>query len=143
MDITIKNLQTKIPIRPTRIKKVIRQTLDHFSISDAELSVVFVTAQRMKVLNSKYLKHDYATDILTFNYRTSTTKQRICAEIIICPSVAARNAGLYRTTIAKEIERYLVHGILHLAGYDDHSSRDIERMRKKETEILGFLKNKF
>lgn len=142
MDITIKNLQTKIPVRPTRIKKVIRQTFRHLNISRAELSVVFVTPQRMKILNARHLKHNYATDILTFDYRLSPAHEEIQAEIVICPSMAQANAASYKTTVGKEIDLYLVHGILHLLGYDDHSPNEIARMRKKEAELINSLKKK-
>lgn len=142
MDITLKNLQTKIPIRPTRIKKLVLQTFRHLRVSGAELSVVFVTPQRMKSLNAHHLSHNYTTDILTFDYRLSPKTKEIQAEIIICPAVAAQNAATYDTTTSAEIELYLVHGILHLLGYDDHSPKDITRMRKKEAEIVSFLRKK-
>lgn len=135
MDITTRNLQTKILIRLPRIKKIVRYTLQYLRISDAELSIVFVSPQRMKILNAKHLKHRYVTDILTFDYRVSKS-QGLRAEVIICPSVAASNAVFHGTTLPEEIDLYVVHGILHLAGYDDHSARDIKRMRNKENEIL-------
>lgn len=138
MEITIRNLQTRIPIRLPRIKKVVQKTLQYLRISNAQLSIVFVAPQRMKMLNTQHLKHSYATDILTFDYRLSVS-QDLQAEIIICPLVAAQNASAYKTTTAKEIDLYLVHGLLHLAGYDDHSGRDIKRIRNKENEIIKHL----
>ena len=135
MDITIRNLQTRIPLRLIRIKKVIRHTLQYLRISDAELSIVFVSPQRMKILNTKHLRHHYVTDILTFNYSLSQSRS-LQAEVVICPSVAASNAVIYGATLQKEIDLYVVHGLLHLAGYDDHSVHDIKRMRNKENEIL-------
>jgi probable rRNA maturation factor len=134
-DISIKNLQTKIPIRIPRIKQVARRTLKHLDISGATLSVIFVSPQRMKLLNAKYLKHAYVTDILTFDYSPAGQRKRILAEIVIAPSVAAANARAFATPVEKELELYLIHGILHLAGYDDHAPRDIIRMRKKEREL--------
>jgi probable rRNA maturation factor len=142
MDITIRNLQTKIPIHPTRIKKAVRHALQYLRISDAELSIVFVSPQRMKTLNAKHLKHRYVTDILTFDYRASKLKsQALQAEVIICPSVAASNAVVYGSTLQKEIDLYVVHGLLHLAGYDDHSAHDIKLIRNKENEILKNLRH--
>ena len=140
MDITIRNLQTRIIIHPTRIKKAVRHALQCLRISDAELSVVFVSPQRMKILNTKHLQHRYVTDILTFDYRASKS-QGLQAEVIICPSVAASNAVVYRSTIQKEIDLYVVHGLLHLAGYDDHSAQDIKLIRNKEKEILDNLRH--
>jgi probable rRNA maturation factor len=139
MDISIKNLQTKVSIRIPRIKQVARRTLRHLNIPEATLSVIFVATSRMKSLNTKYLKHAYVTDILTFNYSPEGQRKRILAEIIIAPSVAVANARAFATTLHKEIELYVIHGILHLAGYDDHSPGDIARMRKKEQEITRMI----
>ncbi len=69
--ISIKDLQTKIPVPQARIKKVVRLTLRHFRISDAELSVVLVTEAHMKRLNARHLKHRYSNYIFTFDYRSS------------------------------------------------------------------------
>jgi probable rRNA maturation factor len=138
MDINIKNLQTKVSIRRPRIKQVALRTLTHVGINEAALSVIFVTPQRMKALNTKHLKHAYVTDILTFDYGQDD-HQRV-ADIIICPSVALANAKTFSLPLQHEIELYVIHGILHLAGYDDHTPRDIARMRKKEQEIVGILK---
>jgi probable rRNA maturation factor len=135
-DISIKNFQTKVSIRIPRIKHVARRTLQHVHLSEAELSIVFVTPQRIKSLNTQYLKHAYATDILTFNYSISGQRKRLLAEIVIAPSVAAANAKTFATGVQQEIELYVIHGILHLAGYDDHSPRQIARMRKKEHELV-------
>jgi len=142
MDITIKNLQTKVSIRSPRIKYVARRTLKHLHISGASLSIVFVTPQRMRALNTHYLKHTYVTDILTFNYAPAGQRTRMLAEIVIAPTVAVANAKAFAATPQQEIELYVIHGILHLAGYDDHAPGAIARMRKKEQELVGITKEK-
>src|ERR1041385_2835909 len=122
MDISIRNLQTKVSIRIPRIDEVARRTLNYVRISEAALSIVFVTPQRMKSLNTKYSKHAYLTDVLTFDYSPTRQRKRILAEIIIAPTVAVQNAKVFQTTPQKEIELYVIHGILHLLGFDDHAS---------------------
>jgi probable rRNA maturation factor len=139
MDITIRNLQTKIPIRLSRVQKVALHTLQSLRVSDAQLSIVFVAVQRMRRLNAAHLHHCYVTDILTFDYRLPGD-DRLLAEIVICPSIAVQNAIDYGTTTAKEIDLYVVHGLLHLTGFDDHTPEDIQAMREKEKEIMGSLK---
>ena len=84
----------------------------------------------MRAINKKYLKHDYVTDVLTFDLGSGI------GEIIICPQVAQANAKAHQTSTDKEIILYVIHGILHLAGYDDHSPQDILQMRKMEKELL-------
>ena len=94
------------------------------------LSIVFVGAKRMRAFNKKYLNHDYVTDVLTFDLG-----EGIC-EIIICPKIACANAKKHQTSTDKEIILYVIHGILHLAGFDDHNLKDILQMRNMENKLL-------
>ena len=96
----------------------------------SSLSIVFVGSQRMRAVNKKYLKHDYVTDVLTFGLGGGV------GEIIICPQIACANAKEHQTSTEKEIILYVIHGILHLAGYDDHSPKDILQMRSMENKLL-------
>ena len=84
----------------------------------------------MRAINKKYLKHDFTTDVLTFKLGERT------GEVIICPQVAATHARGHRSTAGKEIILYVIHGILHLAGYDDHKPKDILQMRKMESKLM-------
>jgi probable rRNA maturation factor len=88
----------------------------------------------MRALNKEYLGHDYVTDVLTFELGDNS------GEIIICPQMAAANAKEYQTSAQQEIILYVIHGILHLAGWDDHREKDILQMRRMEDELLnGFV----
>ncbi len=142
MDITIRNLQTKVSIRLPRINQVARRALKHVDIHGGELAIIFVAPGRMKTLNTRYLKHSYATDILTFDYSGPSAKNKkyIHAEIVIAPAVAVRNAKAFSLPYHEEMELYVIHGVLHLAGYDDRSPGDIARMREKERELVELIK---
>ena len=136
MEITLNNLQKKIPIPQSRILKAAQSALHKigdthfFNKSVCHLSIVFVGTQRMRSINKKYLKHDYVTDVLTFDLGDNT------GEIIICPQVAVDNAKDHQTSTENEIILYVIHGILHLAGFDDHKPKDILQMRSMENELL-------
>ena len=84
----------------------------------------------MRAINRKYLKHDYVTDVLTFDLGEGFS------EIIICPQIACAQAQEHQTSTEREIILYVIHGILHLAGYDDHNPNDILQMRRMEKELL-------
>jgi len=84
----------------------------------------------MRAINKKYLNHDYVTDVLTFDLGDNI------GEIIICPRLAAAQAQAHQTSTENEIILYVIHGILHLAGYDDHSSKDKIQMRRMENELM-------
>ena len=141
----ISNFQRKIPIPVPKVRTVLRFACRKLRSKIPELSVAFVGERRMRRLNREYLGHDYITDVITFHYSNmsfpNASQKRsgvtMCGEIIICPAVAARNAKRYGSTLERELILCVVHGILHLCGYDDHSPEDVKRMRRKETEILG------
>ncbi|HBR14720.1 MAG TPA: rRNA maturation RNase YbeY [Candidatus Omnitrophica bacterium] len=152
MDLVIRNLQNKIPLNLLQIKKIARAILRRESVrKNASLSVVFVTNQKIRALNKKFLNVNYATDVLAFDLRDLGAGQRprnlkgekeINGEVIVSTDAVIQNAKQYKTTLGRELALYLAHGILHLLGFDDHGKEDILRMRRKEEEMLEFLVGK-
>ena len=94
------------------------------------LSIVFVGPKRMRAVNRKYLKHDYVTDVLSFDLGG------MFGEIIICPQMACINARVHHTSTENEIILYVIHDILHLAGFDDHDPLKKIQMQRMENELL-------
>jgi len=121
-------------------------------VTKTSLSIVFVTRQRIKALNKKFLGRDYVTDVLAFDLRgdymplpkgPKLKKVRtIDGEVIVSTDAVLNNTKAYQTSPAQELILYILHGILHLLGYDDHNSEDIKRMRRKEAELMSFLGTK-
>lgn len=132
MNVSIVNLQHKIPIPKKKITRAVALASHRLKLKLKEVSLVFVGQKRMRTINKTHLKHDYVTDVITFDYKSS-------GEIIICPSVAALNARQYANSVESELLLYVIHGLLHLAGFDDHKPSDIARMRRKEEELLNLL----
>lgn len=124
--VDVSNLQKKFRISSTRIESLAIRSCQKLKLNLPELSIVFVGSFRMRNINKKFLGHDYVTDVITFEH----------GEIIICPKQARQNALHHGTSLAHEIDLYVVHGLLHLAGYDDHAPKDIRRMRMMETALL-------
>ncbi len=131
MEITLKNLQKKIPIPQAKLLKAAKAAFRKLGFLHRGLSIVFVGTKRMRAVNKKYLNHDYLTDVLTFDFGKSQQ-----GEIIICPQVACAQAQAHQTSTENEIILYVIHGILHLAGFDDRKPRDIIQMRSMEKELL-------
>ena len=121
--------------------------LHHEGIDCADLSVTFVTRQRMRSLNKKYLRRDYGTDVLAFELENPVPIRNkavrkgkmITGEIIISTDAVLQNARIYSTSLAREAVLYVVHGILHLLGYDDHKQGKIKKMRNKEQVLIDYL----
>lgn len=100
-----------------------------------EISIVFVSSREMQMLNDRYLGHDYATDVLSFCYEDLWVEGRpFLGEIIIAPQVAAQQAARYGMRPEKELRKLLVHGILHLLGYNHETDRG--RMKRLQTQLL-------
>ena len=83
----------------------------------------------------KYLQHDYFTDIITFDYCEG---DRLSGDLFISIDSVRENAKFYNTEFNEELNRVMVHGILHLIGYDDHTQKDQKLMRTKENYFLSF-----
>ena len=134
MDITVKNLQSKFPVLSSQIKTAALKVCKDLALvgHKSAISIVFVGAKRMRRINKTYLGHDYVTDVVTFDLGDT-------GEIIICPSVAYKNAKDYGVSVQQEHLLYVVHGLLHLAGFNDHKPKDIQRMRLKEKQLLDRL----
>lgn len=141
LNIRIRNLSTQaLPISYGAAKKLIRkifQTLsDHVDRvgqqgqQEWSLGIAFLNDKQIKGLNQKYLKANRPTDVLAFNYGQNT------ADLAISLESAKRNAGLYKTSFQKELIRYIIHGILHLYGYDDRNPEEKKIMFKRQEEIF-------
>lgn len=139
MEIAFENLQKKVSLNPPQILKIAKTILLHEGVEKASLSIVFVTRQRIKALNKKFLHRDYVTDVLAFDSSEGGRAKQIAGDIIISTDAVLKNAKVYETTPVRELALYVIHGILHLLGFDDHKPQDIKRMRKKEQELLEYL----
>lgn len=100
------------------------------------ISIIFCSDNYILDINRKYLEHDYFTDIITFDYCEG---DRLSGDLFISVDSVRENAVEYKTEFRDELNRVMVHGILHLIGYDDHSDEDIAVMRSKENYYLSLL----
>ncbi len=141
MEIVAESLQKKIPIRLPQIKRIVKAILKEKNISRGEFSLVFVTDQRIKFLNKKFLHRNYSTDVLAFERRWENKKREIRGDVVISIDAARKNARRFKTSLAYEIVLYVVHGILHLSGFDDHKPTDIKKMRREEQKLMNHLGN--
>ena len=99
-----------------------------------DISIIFCSDNYILDVNMKYLQHDYFTDIITFDYCEG---DRLNGDLFISVDSVRENAQFYGTEFENELNRVIVHGILHLIGYDDHTKEDIAVMRAKENYYLS------
>jgi probable rRNA maturation factor len=107
-------------------------------LRNAELSVLFVGDTAMRILNRQYRRKDRTTDVLSFPFREGPygeVQQNVLGDIVISIPTAKRQAEESRIPVYRAIDRLLVHGLLHLLGYD-HERGDAEAKRMQEEERL-------
>lgn len=130
------NRQKCYPIAQNEIKKLARGVLK-IEKRDAVLNLVFVDNKQIKEINKTFLRHNYATDVLSFAYHEHSLHDIITGEILISAEMAVQQAHRHGYPAEDEIALYLVHGILHLLGYDDRKKGDAKKMHQRERALLA------
>ena len=102
--------------------------------SIGDVNVIFCSDNYILDINMRYLQHDYFTDIITFDYCEGNT---LSGDLFISIDSVRENSSFYGSDFDEELHRVIVHGLLHLAGYDDHTDEDIKVMRSKENYYLN------
>lgn len=97
------------------------------------INIIFCSDNYILDVNMKYLQHDYFTDIITFDYCEGDV---LSGDLFISIDSVRENALFYGTEFADELNRVMVHGLLHLIGYDDHTEADIAVMHQKENYYI-------
>jgi probable rRNA maturation factor len=99
------------------------------------LNYIFCSDKRMLYINWKYLKHDFYTDIITFDL--SEEKNKIVGEIYISVDRVLENSTAFKKPFSKELSRVIFHGALHLCGYKDKTNKQKRQIRKREDYYIS------
>jgi rRNA maturation RNase YbeY len=118
------------------IKKWIKGVVEVSGKKVGDVNIIFCNDPSILEINQQFLGHDYYTDIITFDYCEGNT---VSGELYISVDTVEANAQEYNETFRNEMHRVIIHGILHLLGYDDHSEEDIAQMREQEDLALDDL----
>ncbi len=122
----------------------IRKLLLHVSLQEgyvlSQFYFHFVSSEEITRINKNHLSHDYATDVITFDY---STDKELKAEAYICPEEVHSNAKKYSQTTENEMIRVLIHALLHVCGHDDKSDESKLKMRNKEDLYIKIYQASF
>jgi probable rRNA maturation factor len=162
MSVTIANRQRVRKINRRLLKKITAALLAELKIQEAELEICLVAASEMIRLNETFLKHEGSTDVITFDYgfgvppsggkfskksaranRLKPELQTLLGEIFICVDEAVLQARKFGTSWQSEVVRYLVHGVLHLLGFDDSHAGTRRKMKREENRRLREMTSRF
>jgi probable rRNA maturation factor len=129
----------KIDVR--LLERITAAVLEELETTAEELSIVLVGAKEMAAINEKFLGHEGPTDVITFDY--SEGGGGLSGEIFVCVAEAERQAKEFKTSWQAEVVRYVVHGILHLAGHDDLRPVPRKKMKREEGRLVRELSQRF
>ena len=125
------------PIEPSKVKAWIGGVAEQHGKRVGELYYYFCSDDNLLEINRERLGHDFYTDIVTFPLTDCETV--LSSEFCISLDRIAENADTFGRSYESELHRVIIHGVLHLIGFDDHSEEDEKKMREKEEEALKLL----
>ncbi len=138
MSVSIQCRVKSVSVRQGTLRRVTRKLLRLLDEAEAEVCIGLVGETRMRRLNRTYRNQDRTTDVLAFAYREARTGvSPLLGDVVISVPTARRQAKALSHSLDEEVLRLLIHGVLHLVGYDHERSRwQARRMRRKETELF-------
>lgn len=125
------------PIEPQRVKAWIGEVVEKYGKTVGELYYYFCSDEKLLEINRERLGHDFYTDIVTFPLTDCETV--LSSEFCISIDRIKENAVTFGRSFESELHRVIIHGVLHLIGFDDHTEEDVKEMREKEEEALKLL----
>ena len=127
----------KMPVlQKQKLNRWIKETALIYNKRQGDIAYIFCTDERILDVNKQYLKHDYYTDIITFDYSDDSL---ISGDIFISIDTVKSNAEQFEVSFEQELSRIMIHGILHLCGQDDKTDESKNEMTKKENRALERL----
>lgn len=119
-------------IKKSNVKALIKTIISDHSRSLDNINIIFCSDEYLLTINKDYLEHDYFTDIITFQYSDT----EISSDIFISLDRVEENSRSFSVPYITELHRIIIHGILHLVGYDDKTESDKSKMSLKEDFYL-------
>lgn len=143
MAVLIKNRQKKIKIELRRIRSSLKQILKNLNLIDKEISILFVDDKEIGEINKFYFKRDYATNVIAFSMLEGEFKEitpSLLGDIIISVETAYRDAFNGGIEFLDEIDFLLIHGLLHLLGYDHENISEAAKMEDLSSTLFFELR---
>ncbi len=124
--------EVRIPKR--KVRTWVNQTITSYDKKLGDINYIFCSDEYLRQINIEYLDHDYYTDIITFNYNEN---EIVSGDIYISLERVRNNAEKFEVSFHNELQRVVIHGVLHLVGFDDKSDEEKLQMRAAEDECIA------
>jgi probable rRNA maturation factor len=133
VEMFFENIQ-KIDLPKKRLLNFMDEMVKIENFSCGRINFIFCNDQYLLNINKEFLKHDYFTDIITFDY---SKNKKLSGDLYLSVERITENAGKFGVSFLDEIVRVMIHGILHLIGYNDKTSDEKKMIREKEDIYLN------
>ena len=135
--VVVSSWQRAMRVPRKRIVEVVHHVAAAEGAALKHVDIAVVSGGRIAALNRRYLGRRGATDVLSFNLSDEAHHGGLAAQIVVCGDLAARRGRSLATGCQRELLLYVVHGLLHLLGYDDRTPRQATRMHSREEKLLN------
>jgi len=147
MKIQIENRQSRFKIEKRKIRITVSRILKILHCDDKEISIVLTDDETIRILNKQYLERDKSTNVISFSLQEGeygNVNPQILGDVVISLDTAERDARKGNLTLEEEIDFLLIHGILHLLGYNhENTSKDETiKMQQKEKKLFNQIHNR-
>jgi probable rRNA maturation factor len=140
----VRNRQRARPLNTKFLREMLHAILvEELSQDDFEIGISIIGEETMTRMNEGYLRHKGSTDVITFDYADANRPKFLTGEIFVCLDEALVQAPRFRVIWQNELVRYIVHGVLHLSGYDDKSAAARRKMKGEENRLMRRLAGRF
>ena len=136
MAIHFHNKDVRTSFNKTTVSNWLNSCIQDLDYKTGEISIIFCSDDYLLDINKKYLNHDYFTDIITFNYNEKNT---IIGDLFISVDRVKEIAKELKVDFNNELFRVIIHGVLHLCGYNDKTQDQQKEIRAKEDEYLVLI----
>ena len=136
MPVYFHNEDVKLVVNSSELSIWIKNAVNSLGYTVGDLNVIFCSDEHLKEINIKYLNHDYYTDIITFDY---SEKNLIGGDLFISTDRIKENSSKNKVKFIVELYRVIIHGVLHLCGFNDKTSAEKKKIREKEDYLLSLI----
>lgn len=145
MSIAIENRQKKVKLDLRRMRRSLKRLMKELCCEDGELSLLLVDDDQIREINRTYLKRDRSTNVIAFAMTEGefgAINPRLLGDIVLSVETAARDAATGCLDLMDEVEFLLIHGLLHLLGYEHKDAAPVEsgKMKTRERELFFMLR---